>query len=82
MDSSGSPGESKMVTGLKPYAWYNFKVRGATMEGNNVLWGNWSEVLDIKTQQSGTLNNCFCFTGMATLAKEATLSEMFLTQLV
>ena len=54
--SSGSASQSHLVPDLKPYTWYSFQVRGATMEGDAILWGNWSETIEVKTQQSGAYN--------------------------
>ena len=51
--SLGAASQSKLVPGLKPYTWYSFQVQGATMEGDAILWGNWSETVEIRTQQAG-----------------------------
>ena len=53
VSSLGAASQSKLVPGLKPYTWYSFQVQGATMEGDAILWGNWSETVEIRTQQAG-----------------------------
>ena len=36
------------------------------MEGDSVLWGNWSEVVEVKTQQSGKYTGyCVCHASAA-----------------
>ena len=38
---------------LLPYTWYIVQVRGATIEGDQLLWGNWSDTVNFKTLQAG-----------------------------
>ncbi|WAR31029.1 DSCAM-like protein [Mya arenaria] len=52
IQSDSDPSHDYKIEGLAPYTWYNVKVRGATIEGDQVLWGNWSNTMEVKTAQA------------------------------
>jgi hypothetical protein len=46
-----------IIPDLSPYTWYTVQVRAATIEGDQVLWGNWTNPVETRTSQTGTLLN-------------------------
>lgn len=52
VDSDNNAYHDNLIPDLLPYTSYSVKVRGATMEGDQVLWGNWSDTVEIKTSQA------------------------------
>lgn len=52
LSSDNDPNTQFMVDGLSPYTLYTLRVRAATLDRDQSLWGNWSNTLDVKTLQA------------------------------
>ena len=55
LGSNSDANHDYIIPDLTPYTWYAVHVRGATIEGEQVLWGNWTDTVESRTTQSGTL---------------------------
>ncbi|XP_053381258.1 hemicentin-1-like isoform X2 [Mercenaria mercenaria] len=52
VSSDNDANHDYIIRDLTPYTWYTLEVRGATMEGDQVLWGNWSNIAETRTSQT------------------------------
>ncbi|XP_052221507.1 cell adhesion molecule DSCAM-like isoform X2 [Dreissena polymorpha] len=52
ISSNHTPSHDYVIKGLTPYTWYTMEVRGATIEGDQTLWGNWSDTVEARTAQA------------------------------
>lgn len=60
INSDNHPYHEYHITSLTPYTRYIVQVRAATMEGDQILWGNWSDTVQVKTSQAGKLLKKLC----------------------
>ncbi|KAL4218918.1 hypothetical protein ACF0H5_021505 [Mactra antiquata] len=52
VNSDNDVGHMYVLTNLEPYTWYKVRIKAATMEADQVLWGNWTRRIDVKTAEA------------------------------